>query len=244
MDHRPRPDPVRPAVRAVPQPVPGVDARHRHGLRLPLPRRDDPLRGRALRPRPRGPDRHLLPDQGPGRGARRRPGARLPLRGGRQGGQGHAAAGHGARHAAQVLLRGAPEVPRRLQGGGRAARHGRLRCRCGPRRGGREGARGSAPPGRHPRRRRGHHQRAAHRLPPHPAQARVGQGHRGRPGRHPVRDARRRGPRPAEDGLPRPAQPRRDLRLPRVDRRDPGRVGRHRRGPPRRRRHVRPAEAG
>ena len=30
-----------------------LDARHRHGLRLPLPRRDDPLRGRALRPRPR-----------------------------------------------------------------------------------------------------------------------------------------------------------------------------------------------
>ena len=33
--------------------------------------------------------------------------------------------------------------------------------------------------------------------------------HRGRAGRHPVRDARGRGARPAEDGLPRPAQPRR-----------------------------------
>ena len=45
-DHRPRPDQVRPDLRAVPQPEPHLDARHRHGLRLPLPRRDDPLRGR------------------------------------------------------------------------------------------------------------------------------------------------------------------------------------------------------
>ena len=37
-DHRSRSDPLRPAVRALPQPQPGVDARHRHGLRLPLPR--------------------------------------------------------------------------------------------------------------------------------------------------------------------------------------------------------------
>jgi DNA polymerase-3 subunit alpha len=34
--HRPRPDPLRPAVRALPQPEPHLDARHRHGLRLPL----------------------------------------------------------------------------------------------------------------------------------------------------------------------------------------------------------------
>ena len=36
--HRPRPHQVRPAVRALPQPEPHLDARHRHGLRLPLPR--------------------------------------------------------------------------------------------------------------------------------------------------------------------------------------------------------------
>ena len=37
--HRgPRPDPLRPAVRAVPQPRPQADARHRHGLRRALPR--------------------------------------------------------------------------------------------------------------------------------------------------------------------------------------------------------------
>ena len=103
--HRPRPDPLRPAVRALPQPEPHLDARHRHGLRLPLPGRDDPLRGRALRPRPRRADRHVLHDQGPGRGARRRPRARLPVRGRRQGRQGHAAAGHGPRHAAARLPR-------------------------------------------------------------------------------------------------------------------------------------------
>ena len=76
-DHRPRPDQVRPAVRALPQPEPHLDARHRHGLRLALPRRDDPLRRRAVRPRPRRPDHHVRHDQGPQRGARRGPGARL-----------------------------------------------------------------------------------------------------------------------------------------------------------------------
>ena len=34
--HRPRPDPLRPALRGrLPQPEPGLHARHRHGLRLP-----------------------------------------------------------------------------------------------------------------------------------------------------------------------------------------------------------------
>ncbi len=35
--HRPRPDPLRPPLRAVPQPQPHLHARHRHGLRLPVP---------------------------------------------------------------------------------------------------------------------------------------------------------------------------------------------------------------
>ena len=65
VDHRPRSHQVRPAVRAIPQPVAHLDARHRHGLRLPLPRRDDPLLRRAVRPRSRRPDRHVQPDQGP-----------------------------------------------------------------------------------------------------------------------------------------------------------------------------------
>jgi hypothetical protein len=122
--HRPRPDQVRPAVRALPQPQPHLDARHRHGLRLPLPRRDDPLRGRALRPRPCRADHHLRHHQGPQRRARRGSRARLPVRHGRQGGQADAAAGDGPRHAAEVLLRGEPEVRRRLQGRRRAAGDG------------------------------------------------------------------------------------------------------------------------
>ncbi len=136
-DHRPRPDQVRPDLRAVPQPEPHLDARHRHGLRLALPRRDDPLRGREVRPRPRRPDHHVRHDQGAQRGARRRPGARLPLRRRRQDRQGHAAVGDGPRHAAQVLLRGEPEVHRRVQGGQRAAGHvpRRSRRQAGGRRG-------------------------------------------------------------------------------------------------------------
>ena len=51
-----------------------------------------------------------------------------------------------------------------------------------------------------------------HRVLADPAQARDRPGPRRRAGRHPVRDARHRGPRPAEDGLPRPAQPRRHHR--------------------------------
>ena len=55
----------------------------------------------------------------------------------RQGGQGHAAAGDGPRHAALRLPRRAPEVRRRLQDGRRAARHVRHRPRrqAGHRRG-------------------------------------------------------------------------------------------------------------
>ena len=119
LDHRPRPDRVRPGLRAVPQPEPHLDARHRHGLRLPLPGRDDPLRGREVRARPRRADRDVLHDQGTGRGARRRPRARLPLRPRRQGRQGDAAADHGTRHAAVGLPRPRPEVRGRLQDGRR-----------------------------------------------------------------------------------------------------------------------------
>ena len=79
-DRRHRPDPVRPAVRAVPEPGPQADARHRHGLRLPLPRRHDPVRGRTVRRRPRRADRHVLHDQGAGRGARRVTRPRLSVR--------------------------------------------------------------------------------------------------------------------------------------------------------------------
>ena len=75
-DHRSRPDPLRPAVRALPQPEPHLDARHRHGLRLPVPGRDDPLRLGEVRARPRRPDHHVRHDQGAQRRPRRRARAR------------------------------------------------------------------------------------------------------------------------------------------------------------------------
>ena len=211
-DHRSRPDPLRPAVRALPEPEPHLDARHRHGLRLPLPGRDDPLRGRALRPRPRRPDHHVRHDQGPQRGARRGPRPRVPVQRRRPHRQGHAAARHGPRHAAQVLLRAAPQVRRRLQGGVRAAGDVRHRHRRQEGRRRRQGPRGPEALRRHPRRRRRHHQGAAHRVPARAAQAGVRPAARALTRRHAVRDARRRGARPAEDGLPRPAQPRRHQR--------------------------------
>ena len=104
-DRRPRPHPLRPALRAVPQPGPHPDARHRHGLRRAVPGRHDQVRGRAVRVGPRGPDRHLLDHQGPGRGARRRPGARLPVHRGRQDRQGHAPTADGPGHPAGRLPR-------------------------------------------------------------------------------------------------------------------------------------------
>ncbi len=155
-------------------PGPQADARHRHGLRLPLPRRDDPVRGAEVRPRPRRPDHHVLHDQGAGRGARRGARARLPVRGRRQDRQADAAAHHGPRHAAA-------RVPRRRTNASPTATRWPPTCaRCttidpdakrvvdvATR------ARGPAPPGRHPRRRGRHHPRAAHRVPADPAQARA-----------------------------------------------------------------------
>ena len=193
-DRRPRPHPLRPPVRAVPQPGPHPDARHRHGLRRALPRRHDQVRRRALRIGPRRPDRHLLHHQGPGRGARRGAGARLPLHRGRQDRQGHAAAAHGPRHTAGRLPGPDRRVRGRVRRRRRAADHVRDRPRgqAGHRRG--QGPRGPAPAGRHPCRRRGHHRPAADRVRPRPAQAGRRQPRR-RPHRHPVRDARGRGPR-------------------------------------------------
>ena len=238
---RHRPDPVRPAVRALPEPGAQADARHRHGLRLPLPRRDDQVRGRALRLGPRGADHHLLHHQGAGRGARLGAGARLPVRGGRQDRQAHAAADHGPRHAAAGLLREGQRARGRLQDGRRAAHPLRGRSRRQARHRRRPRARGAAPPGRHPRRRGGDHSRAAHRVPPDPAQAGGGREDRGRPDRHPVRDARGRGPRPPQDGLPRAAQPRRARDHARAHRGEHRLPSRHRPHPARRREDLRPA---
>ena len=61
------------AVRAVPEPRPGVDARLRHRLLHGPPRGGHPLRAGALRPRAGGPDHHLRRAAVQGRRARRRP---------------------------------------------------------------------------------------------------------------------------------------------------------------------------
>ncbi len=99
--HRgPRPHPLRPPLRALPQPGPQADARHRHGLRRALPRRRHAVRGGEVRQRPGGADDHVLDHQGAGCGARRRPGAGQALHRRRPYRQGHAAPHHGPRHAA------------------------------------------------------------------------------------------------------------------------------------------------
>ncbi|MEJ7715035.1 MAG: hypothetical protein WKF40_04745 [Thermoleophilaceae bacterium] len=69
--HRRRSDPLRPAVRALPQPRARVDAGHRHRLLGQGPRPRDPLRGRQVRPGVGGPDHHLRQDA-PARGHPRR----------------------------------------------------------------------------------------------------------------------------------------------------------------------------
>ena len=152
---------VRPAVRALPQPEPDLDARHRHGLRLPLPRRDDPLRGRDVRPRPRRPDRHLLAPSRPG--PRCSDAARV---------LGYAVRPVGDKVAKAmpplVMGRDTPlyaclEKHEKYEDGYKMAAElrpmydDRPRRQAGRRRG--QGPRGHAPPGRHPRRRRGHHRR-------------------------------------------------------------------------------------
>ena len=218
-DHRHRPDPVRPPLRALPQPGPQVDARHRHRLRRRGPRARDQLRRREVRARPRRPDHHLL-DHGRPRGAARRgPRARDPVRHrrparearpGRPGADARGGAPAGPGPEDGVRLRSGREGDRRP---GAAARGADAR-RLDPRGRGRD--RGAA----------------ADRGDPAAAEGR-------RPGgRDAAEDGRRRGARPAEDGLPRPAQPRRDRQGGRARRRH-----RHDDDPARRREDVRDARA-
>ena len=151
---------------------------------------------------------------------------------------------HGPRHPPQRLPRAHARARGGLQDGGRAA--GPVRVRRRRPQGGRggQGPGRPAPPGRHPRRRGGHHPGAAHRVPARPAQAGAGRRPQRRPHRHPVRDARRGRPGPAQDGLPGPAQPHRHRAGPRPHRGHHRPPARHRQRRPRGRAHLRDAAPG
>ena len=71
--HAGRSDPLRAAVRALPQPRPRHDAGHRRRLRGCSSRRGHRLRRAQVRQRPRRPDHHLRHDARAGRDPRRRP---------------------------------------------------------------------------------------------------------------------------------------------------------------------------
>ena len=202
--HRSRPAPVRPALRALPQPRAQDDAGHRHRLLRARPRARDRLCHREVRARARGADHHVLEARGEGLGARRRARHGPALRRRRP----HRQARAGGR---QGRLRG---VAQAQSGSAQGLRRGRARAP-----GRRHGAPARGPRARRldPRRRRRDRRPPARRVPAAAAEGpRVG-------ARDAVPDGGRRGARPAQDGLPRPAQPRRHRRgrahHPRVGRR-------------------------
>ena len=123
--HRSRSDPLRAAVRALPQSRARVDARFRHRF-LPGPaRRGDRLCARALRRAPRRPDHHLRQAAGARRAARRRPRAADALRPGRSAVQARADEPGQSRHAAAGHRRRAEAAggARRRADRGQAARY-------------------------------------------------------------------------------------------------------------------------
>ena len=196
--HRPRPAGPRPDLRALPQPRARLHARHRHRLRRARAGRRDQVRDPEMGFGPGRADRHLRHDQGQGRDQGLLPGARPPVRARRPDHQGVPAGRDGQGHPAVRDLRREPPP---VQGGRRAplAVRGRGRGQAGHRH--RPRHRGADPPARRARGRGDHVRGAADR--PHPGldQARRRRDH------HAVRLPDLRGPRAAEDGLPRPAQP-------------------------------------
>ena len=202
--HRPRPAGPRPAVRAVPQPRPRLDARLRHRLRRASSRRGHQVRLRQVRRGPRLDDRHLRDDQVQAGDQGLLPHPRLPLRDGRPHHQGDAAGGDGQGRPAPGDLR--PRAPALRRGRGVPVA-GRVRPRRTPRGRHRDRHRGPQAPVGRARRRRDHVERAAHRRDPAaPAAGR-------RRDDHPVRLPDVRGAGPDQDGLPGPAQPHGPRRL-------------------------------
>ena len=233
--HRPGPARPRPDLRAVPQPRARLHARHRHRLRRTWPGRRDQVRDPEVGLGQGRADRHLRHDQGQGRHQGRLPGARLPVRAGRPDHQDVPARRDGQGHPAVRDLRrgsspaqGGRRDPRPLRRGGRG--------QAGHRHGARH--RGPDPAAGRARGRRDHVRGAADR--PHPG---VDQACRRRR-HHAVRLPDLRGPRPAQDGLPGPAQPDDHGRRGRPDREQPGHRDRPARPAARRQAHVRAARPG
>ena len=201
-DHGRRSAPLRPPVRALPQRRARLDAGHRHRLLRPRPRPRDPLRDREVRRRPRRPDHHLRPHVPPRGHTRRRARPRPRLRRRRPPRQAHPRPPAGP----PAELRGLHAARRRARrrgpaGSGRQADRRR-----------RQGPRGHRPQRLDPRRRgRDLRPQPDRHRPAAARRRRRGGGRReGLPHGHPVLDEADRGDRAAEDGLPRPAQPRRD----------------------------------
>ena len=198
LHHRPRPAALQAAVRALPEPGAGVDARLRHRLLPGQPRPRHRLREGQVRPRRGEPDRHLRHHGQQGRAARRGPRARHGLRPCGQRGQA------GARAAGQDLHAGAgARGPRsgphlRAQGSARTRTARGRRGRSGRAAGAGHARRRPGAQRRHARRRRAHRAGQDHRLLPAVPAARQRQ--RGEP----VRQGRRRSHRPGQVRLPGP----------------------------------------
>ena len=194
-DHGPGPAEVRAHLRALPEPRARPDARHRHGLRRAQAGRGHPLRGPEVRPGPRRADHHVPNDQGETGDPRRSQGARLPGVGRRPALQDVSGCGDGARlpdrAGPRALARAEGCLPQGARGQG-DRRHG-------------TGAGGPPPRGLGARGRRRDRRRAARELPA--LEALEGFPRRLAADRHAVRHARRREARPAQDGLPRAAEP-------------------------------------
>ncbi len=209
-DHRCRSAALRPPVRALPEPRARVDARYRHRLLRARARAGDEIRDREVRARVGRADRHLRQDVPARSHPRRGAGAGLGLRHRRPSGEADPRSDHGS----LAVIRGMPEAGAAAaqgvrRGAGREADHRR-----------RAGSRGDRSQQLDPRRRGGdrrppadRHRAAAARRRRRGRERRESVSHR-----HPVLDETDRGHRPFEDGLPRPAQPRRDR----------GRAGHHR----------------
>ena len=245
--HRPRPDPLRPAVRALPQSGARLDAGLRHRFLPGRARPRDRVRAQQVRRRERFADRHLRHAGGARGGARLRPRARPRLQLLRPDRQAHSVPAGPHDHACRRARDGAAARRARAEG-----RRGQGTARA------RREARGPGAQCRHARGRGADRSRPARRILPAVCRRRDQQRHQ------PARQGRRRGDRAGEVRFPRPhhahgarlgralrARPGRRVVLARCDsaRRQgdlpAARLGQRDRGVPVRiARHARPAQAG